>query len=208
MADVSIALVREFFEESGFLVKINRKYIPIGRTRTQSAEIDLAVINPVRDKVSNGVNPKPESGKPESFIISPNDLKKIPRAIVKVKGWHTETFSPSVLNTFPKIFQFVAPNVVRHAQEFFGTQEFWKILVVPSLPRAKASLEKSIEILKTKGIDGVIEFKTILGTLANIVKPNRNYFESDMLQLIRLFKVYDMLKLGQMELFSRRRRRG
>lgn len=197
MADVSIALVREFFEESGFLVKINRKYIPIGRTKTQSAEIDLAV-----------VNLKPESGSPASFIISPNDIKKIHKAIVKVKGWHTESFSPSVLTTFPRIFQFVTPGVVKHAQEFFDTQEFWKVLVVPSLPKSKTSIEKSIEILKNKGVDGIIEFKTVLETLAKIVKPNRNYFESDILQLIRLFKIYDMLKMGQMELFSRRRRAG
>lgn len=192
MADVSIGLVREFFEESGFLVKINRKY----RGKSHGAEIDLAV-----------VNPRPESGSPDSFILSLRDIKKISRAIVKVKGWHTESFSPSVLTTFPKIFRFVTPDVVRLAQEFFGTQEFLKILVVPSLPATRTSIEKSIEILKAKGVDGVIEFKTILEAIVNMVMPNRNYFESDLLQLVRIFKVYDMLKLGQMELFGRKRRR-
>lgn len=196
MADISIELVREFFEESGFLVKINRKYIPVGKGKIQSAEIDLAVINP-----------KPDPTNSIPFIITPKDVKKIQRAIVKVKGWHTESFSPSVLTTFPRIFQFVTPNVIKLAQGFFGTKEFMKLLIVPSLPATKPSMERSIEILKDKGIDGVMEFKTILEAIANIVMPNRNYFQSDILQLVRLFKVYDMLKLGQMELFEQRRRR-
>lgn len=196
MADISIELVREFFEAHGFLVRVSGKYKPIGRGKVQDAQISLAV-----------VNLKPESGGTAGFVLSPRDIKKVPMAIVKVKGWHTESFSPSVLTTFPGIFQFVTPSVIRLAQEFFGTKDFWKILVVPSLPVSKASLERSTEILKDKGINGVIEFKTILEAIVDLVVPNRNYFESDILQLVRLFKVYDMLKLGQMELFERRRRR-
>lgn len=196
MSDVSIAVVREFFEQYKFLVKINRKYIPTKKMRTEIEEIDLFVLNL-----------KPQEGNVSSFVITPEDIPKIPRAIVKVKGWHTESFGPAVLTAFPKIFQFVTPDVIKLATQFFGTKEFWKILVVPSLPVTKNAKERSIEILKGKGVTGVIEFKTILEAVANMVRPNRNYFESDVLQLVRLFKTYDMLKGEQLELFGRRRRK-
>ena len=196
MADVSIAVVREFFEAYRFLLKINRKYVPTKKSRTEIEEIDFFVMNL-----------KPQEGDVPFFVIRPEDIQKISRAIVKVKGWHTESFSPAVLTTFPKIFQFVQPRVVRLATQFFGTQEFSRILIVPSLPATKKARERSIEILKAKGITGVIEFKSILEAITEQVRPNRNYFESDVLQLIRMFKVYDMLKGRQLELFGRKKRR-
>lgn len=196
MADVGIALVREFFEAHQFLVKINRKCVPTKKTRTEIEEIDLFAINL-----------KPQEGNVSSFVITSKDIPKIPRAIVKVKGWHTESFGPAVLTAFPKMFQFVQPDAVKQAAHFFGAKDFWRILVVPSLPVTKDAKERSIEILKRKGVTGAIEFRTVLGSLSNMVRPNSNYFESDILQLIRLFRIYDMLKGGQMELFGRRRRR-
>lgn len=196
MADVSIAVVREFFEAYRFLVKINRKYVPTKKNRTKIEEIDFFVMN---------LNP--QDSNVSSFVIRAEDIQKVSRAIVKVKGWHTESFSPAVLTAFPKIFQFVQPGVVKLAAQFFGTQEFSRILVVPSLPATRKAKERSIEILKAKGVTGVIEFKTILEGVTEQVRPNRNYFESDVLQLIRMFKIYGMLKDGQLELFGRKRRK-
>jgi len=196
MADIGIELVREFFEAHQFLVKMHRKYVPTKKDRLQISEIDLAVLNL-----------KPQEDKVCAFILGPRDIIKIPRAIVKVKSWHMESFSPALLNAFPKIFQFVSPGVVKLANQFFGTNNYTKILVVPSLPTTEAAKSKSIDILKKKGVDGVIEFKIILSVITDMVKKNRNYLESDILQLIRLFKVYDMLKGGQLELFGRRRKR-
>lgn len=195
MADVSIAVVKEFFEENNFLVKVNRKYVPTSKSRTEIEEIDLFVMNL-----------KPQEGTVSSFVIRPGEAPKISKAIIKIKGWHTESFVPSVLTTFPKIFQFVQPGVVKSATQFFGSKEFCKILVVPSLGVTKNAKERSIEILKSKGVTGVIEFKSILEAVAGMVHTNRNYFESDILQLVRLFKTYDMLKSGQLELFGRRKK--
>lgn len=195
MADVSIAVVREFFEAHQFLIKINRKYVPTKKSGKEIEEIDLFVINQ-----------KPQQEEIASFVITPKDISKIHRAIIKIKGWHTESFGPAVLTTFPKIFQFVQPGVIKSASQFFDTKDFKKILIIPSLPATDRAKERSIEILKEKGITGVVEFKTILEAVTKKVHPNRNYFESDVLQLIRLFKIYDMLKGGQLELFGRKRK--
>jgi len=197
MSDVSIAIVKEFFEENHFLIKINRKYIATKRQSKDTEEIDLFVMN---TKLKN-------EEKLSNFVINPEDINQISKAIIKIKGWHTESFSPAVLTTFPKMLKFAEPNVVKSASLFFGTKDFYKILIVPSLPVTNKAKERSIEILKEKGISGVMEFKSILYAVTKMVQPNRNYFESDNLQLIRLFKIYDMLKGGQLELFGRRRKK-
>ena len=66
---------------------------------------------------------------------------------------------------------------------------------------AKARQE-SIALLKGKGVDGVIPFRTMLATLVAETKTNRNYQKSDLLQIIRILKNYDLIREPQLELFK------
>jgi hypothetical protein len=80
-----------------------------------------------------------------------------------------------------------------------------KLLVVPGWPRDAKTREKSIELLRAKGVDGVISFRSILQELIATVQTNRNYQKSDLLQILRLLKNYELLKEPQLELkFSRK----
>jgi len=54
--------------------------------------------------------------------------------------------------------------------------------------------------LRAKGVDGVISFRSILQELIASVHTNRNYQKSDLLQILRLLKNYDLLKEPQLEL--------
>ena len=53
----------------------------------------------------------------------------------------------------------------------------------------------------------VISFRGILQELIAGVKTNRNYQKSDLLQVLRLLKNYELLKEPQMELKLRSRRK-
>ena len=110
------------------------------------------------------------------FVLSSLDLIFIERAIVVVKGWHTETFSSARLTRTPEIFRFVEPKVFQQAARAFGKDGTpLKILVVPALPHdPQASLE-SIALLRSKGIDAVIPFRTMLADLVSKTEVNRNY---------------------------------
>ncbi len=74
-------------------------------------------------------------------------------------------------------------------------------LVEPALPQEAKARDESIAILRSKGIDAVISFRTMLAELVNQVEPNRNYQKSDVLQLIRILKNYGFFKEPQLELF-------
>ena len=195
MSAVDESIVREFFELHGFLVCQRRKYIVQSRQKTGNEEVDLIVLNPMATPVET----------PLDFEITPVMLRSVARAVVAVKGWHTELFAPGLLTHQPKLFRFVEPKAVEEARRLVGGDGLLKILVIPGLPRDAKTRERSIELLRSKGVDVVISFRAILQDLLAGVKTNRNYQKSDLLQILRLLKNYDLLKEPQLELRLRRK---
>lgn len=194
MSAVDESIVREYFEAHGFLVCQRRKYVVQARQKTADEEINLVVLNP-----------RATTGEVD-FELSSNALKHVARAVVAVKGWHTEVFAPGVLAHQPKIFGFVEKKALEEAQQLTGGESLTKILVVPGLPRDAKTRQRSVEVLKSKGVDAVISFRAILQELIAGVHTNRNYQKSDLLQILRLLKNYELLKEPQMELKLRKRR--
>jgi hypothetical protein len=195
MAAVSETIVREYFEMRGFLVRQQRKYV--APTRREDEEVDFYVLNP---------NPQAVDEIP--FVLGTRDIPAISRALVVVKGWHTETFSPAVLANAPEIFRFVQPAVLQQAARAFGGDgSLMKILIIPALPQGEEARIQSIELLRSKGIDAAIPFRTILAGLIEEIEVNRNYQKSDLLQMIRILKNYDFFKEPQLELFRARRKK-
>jgi hypothetical protein len=196
MSSVSETIVREYFELHEFLVRQHRKYI--AQTKREDDDIDFFVLNP---------RPRPATA-PLPFILDSATLRQVERAVVVVKGWHTETFSPAVLLNAPEIFRFVEPATFKQAAKAFGPEGApLKILVVPALPQGAEARDQSIALLRTKGIDAVIPFRTMLSELIEKTETNRNYQKSDLLQVIRILKNYEFFKEPQMELFKTRKTR-
>jgi len=196
MAAISETIVREYFELHNFFVRQQRKYVR--PSRSEEEEIDFFVINP-------HYQPN-ESSLP--FDLASADLRGIARAVVVVKGWHTETFSSGVLTKAPEIFRFVEPMAFKQAARAFGDDgPLAKILVVPALPHSAEARAQSIALLRAKGIDAVIPFRTMLADLIDQIEVNRNYQKSDLLQIIRILKNYEFFKEPQLELFKAKRRK-
>ena len=197
MAAVNEWVVREYFEMLGYLVNRPRKHVVPGRHKKAEEEIDLLVVNP---RVT-------EHKIPESMVWTGGDLKNVSRAIIGVRGWHTERFYVSTFEQVPDILRFAEKSSVQFAGKIFGSDSMAKILCLPKLPASGDLKSKTIKVLREKGVDGVISFATMLSELINYVEVNRNYDKSDLLQMIRILKSYDLLKDRQMELFSKRRRK-
>ncbi|NBV21152.1 MAG: hypothetical protein EBS05_04415 [Proteobacteria bacterium] len=190
MSAVSETIVREYLELHGFFVRQQRKFI--APSKHEDDEIDFYALNP---HYTPSV--------PLPFILSSADLSGMARALVVVKGWHTETFSPGMLASTPEIFRFVEPAAFEQtAKTFGGDGPLTKLLVVPALPTGEEARAQSIELLRAKGIDAVISFPTVLADLIAEVEANRNYQKSDLLQVIRILKNYDFLREPQLELFK------
>jgi len=205
-------MVREYFELHGFYVRQHRKYV--APFRQEEEEIDFLVINPRCQDAAAGADdgelrdrPQPERAS-LPFVLGSADLRQVERAIVEVKGWHESIFSAAVLMNAPEIFRFVEPAALqRAARSLGGGGRMSAILVIPSLPQNAEAREQSIQYLRSKGVDAVLSFRTILADLIAEVEVNRNYQKSDLLQIIRVLKNYDFFKEPQLELFRSKRKK-
>ena len=195
MSAINETIVREYFEMNGFLVRQDRKHEARGKQEVDG--IDFVIWNPQPVKPAA----------PAPFVLDSADLPSIARALVVVRGWHTESFGPSVLENSPEMFRFVEPAVFQQAARAFSPDVApLKILIVPSLPQTAAARGQSIAIMRAKGVDAVIPFSTMLADLIARAEVNRNYDKSDLLQVIRVLKNYQLFKDPQMELFRTGRR--
>ena len=201
MSAIDEGIVREYFEQNGFLVRQARKYQVQSRRKHAEEEIDLVVFNPGWQRGAR---------KPDFFLFS-NELPFVHKAVVAVKGWHTGVFSPQMLKSSPEIFSFLEQNVLKEAARFFPADTpdepggtLTKILVLPSLPTAEPFRSQSVELLKAHGVDAIISFRAMLLDLLDKVEINQNYSKSDTLQVMRILKNYDLLKDTQLDLLSER----
>ncbi len=174
--NVNQELTKIYFELHGFLTQLDEYFFVF---RFKPAEINSRL----------------------GFLLRSADTSAIGQAIVNVKGWHTNKFFPSRLTHSPEIFDFVQPEALEKARQFFQGRNFKKILVLSSLPASGKMREKSIEFISGKGVDHVIEFVTVLDYIISKVRPNQNYPNSDLLQLLRLLKCYRLIKDSQLDLF-------
>jgi hypothetical protein len=207
MAGFDENLVREYFEMNGFLVRQLHKYQVHSRHKRDEEEIDLLVQNP---------SWQPGEKRP-GFQLFEADLPLIRRAIVAVKGWHTSRLTPSMLRSGSKILDFLRKEVVEAASEYFsgyeetavvgegGKEGLMRVLVLPGLPSSDPHRTECIQQLQGHGVDAILTFPTILDNLVRRVEVNHSYQKSDVLQMIRLLKIYDMVRARQLELFEEER---
>lgn len=203
MAAIDEGIVREYFEQNGFFVRQVRKHAVQARKKTTDEEIDLVVYNPawVRD------------GRKPDFFLFATELPHLHRAVVSVKPWHTDVFTPGMLKSSPEIFRFLEDEVQRKATRFFPVEEgegagkpedFAKVLVLPALPTQEPFRGQSVELLKARGVDGIISFRAILADLIEKVEVNRIYRKSDTLEVLRILKNYELLRDPQLDLLPTR----
>mgnify|MGYP000635546661 FL=1 len=197
MAGFDDSLVREYFEMNGFFVRQSRKYAVQSRRKRADEEGDLLAINP-----------SPRRAGEIPFQLFSSDLQGLTTAVVAVKAWHTtKAITPTMIKK-GDLLEFVRKEAVEAAKEAFADlqpdegQPLAKILVLPGIPTTEPQRSESITLLRESGVDHVLTFRTILENLVQAVESNQSYAKSDTLQLLRLLRVYDMVKAAQLELFG------
>ena len=170
MVDVNEEIVRKYFELKGFLVQTNIQYLKrkeeTGKKSSGYGDIDLIITNP----------------------------KTGEKAVVGVSGWHTERITPSYVRDWGhRLFGFLNKLALDKATEILGSEDFRKVLVISQLGAKKESRDKFLEEAHKLGVDEVIGFPTILKELISMVKTEPSY-DSEVLQTLRLLKIYGLLK--------------
>lgn len=196
MASMNEQIVREYFEMLGFFVIQPNKYQVAARKKTADEEIDMLICRP-----------EGQAGAlPDHGLWGSAELHEVHKALVSVRGWHTDRFSPAVLDKSPELFRFADDDVLKKAGVFLGDGPLAKILCLSGLPASKTLQQQVLDSLNDRGVNGVVTFRNMLQELAADIDVKNNYEKSDVLQMLRILKNYDLLREPQMELFTRRRR--
>jgi hypothetical protein len=196
MASVNEQIVREYFETLGFFVLQLNKHQVAARHKLDAEEIDLLIARPGQAGVY---------APPPQILWGAPELAKVQRAIISIRGWHTDRFSPAVLKKNPDIFRFAELAVSKEARRLFGPGSITKILCLSDLTANAAPQEETLALLRQGGIDGVLSFRTMLLELTESVDISKNYEKSDLLQTLRILKTYDLLKDAQLDLFANKK---
>ena len=194
MASVNEQIVREYFETLGFFVIQPNKHQVAARHKLDAEEIDLLIARPGQAGVFTP---------PKEVVWGSQELAKVQRAIVSIRGWHTDRFSPAVLKKNPDIFRFAELSVMKEARKTLGAGSITKILCLSDLTASAAPQAETLTLLRQGGVDGVLSFRTMLTELAGSVDVSKNYEKSDLLQTLRILKTYDLLKDAQLDLFEK-----
>ena len=195
MSAVSETIVREFFEALGYQVCQPCKHLVGGRAKRPDEEADLLIRHPAIAELRI----------PEHVLWTADDLQTISQAVVCIYGWHAERIYPAMLENLPEIVRFAAPEALRAARMKLGSDQAATILCLPNLPASADLKDRLLSRLREKGVNGVLCFRAILQTLIKQVDAAKNYDKSDVLQMIRIMKIYDLLQSSQLELFARRK---
>jgi hypothetical protein len=200
MASFDESIVREYFELNGFFVRQLRKYAVRSRKKPVEESVGLLVYNPSA----------PLRGPEPNFQLFSSDMASIRQAIVVVHGWQHTRVTPALLKSSARLFDLIKKDVLTELDASFALEagtvdhpgSYRKILVLPGMPTTEPQRSECIALLKAKGVDGVVAFSTILEDLLRHVEVNHSYQKSELLQLVRVLKIYNMVQAPQLSLFD------
>lgn len=193
MSDLSLQLVREFFELSQFHV--------LTLWRPEEEGRDAAPLLLVQQPESSFGNAAPVEAPKTSapFLLSAEDISLIPRAVIDVRAWHADRFYPSVIENNPVLLTATLPRVHEMAARMAGAVALRSVLVISELPQNAEPRRRSLELLAHHGLHHVMEFGSILQALIRRIQPGAAYAPSATLQTIRLLKRYGFISNQQLE---------
>ncbi|HCR28389.1 MAG TPA: hypothetical protein DIV79_00040 [Opitutae bacterium] len=193
--DESIA--REYLELNGFVTMPLRK----GRAQSKRSQGEEGLDLYIRNTRFT------ETDRPPSFLLFSSELKRLRSAVVCVRGWHCEKAALAAMKSGADMLRYVESNVLKKVDKWFefeqwrelGESSFPKrVLVAPAFPTQEAYRARIETALREKGVDGVLSFKSMLLDIIDRVDTRHVYPKSDLLQLVRTLKTFDLIKDSQM----------
>lgn len=191
------AIVREYFEYYGFFTKTLRKACPQAKRTLADEGGALYVKNPAFAV----------GGREPAFTMFSSELKYIDSAVVCVRGWHEDKAALASTLDGAEITKYVETKILKKIDKWFDIdlkgelgidEKPFKILVAPVFPMQEQYRRDVTHMLREKGVDAILSFKSMLVDLIDHVDTKEVYPKSETLQLIRMMKTFDLIKNSQL----------
>lgn len=200
MQSIDEAVVSEYLEQNGFLIRVLRKS-RLQSKRAMEEGLDLYARNMVFAA----------GGREPNFMLFSSELKYMESAIICVRGWLSDKAALASMTGGADIVRYLETNVLKKVEKWFevdkrvsfGTKRKpMNVLVAPVFPTQEPYRSQCVELLKSRGVDGILSFKSMLLDLIDRVDTKQVYEKSQLMQLLRTLKTFDLVKDSQMNLLG------
>lgn len=197
MRSIDELIVTEYLELNGFLAMPLRK----GRLSTKRAGGDEGI--DIYAKNTRFV----AGGREPSFMLFSSELRRVESALICVRGWHGDKAALASMTSGSEMSKYVDTKIVKRLDAWLNFERWRdlgekdepkKILVAPVFPTQEPARKQIASSLQAKGVDGILSFKTMLLDIIDKVDTKHVYPKSDVLQLLRTLKAFDLVKDSQM----------
>ena len=194
--NVECDLIRAYFEENGFWVRLHEFASEISKTKSHFPFFEIFRSTSV------------SSDQEKRFRLFTSDLARYDSSVFGLIDWQVSGFSPDLLSNDVRLIKFFRKQIDNQKALWVGgnlkslMKEDQLKLIVPALPKSENKTKDLFELLKANGINGVLTMSSVLENLLRNVPGKPESRGNPTIHLLKLLKLYGLATEPQLDIFK------
>ena len=194
--NVECDLIRAYFEENGFWVRLHEFASEIGKTKSHFPFFEIFRSTSV------------SSDQEKRFRLFTGDLARYDSSVFGLIDWQVSGFSPDLLSNDVRLIKFFRKQI-DNQKALWGGKDLKNLmkedqlkLIVPALPKSENKTKDLFELLRANGINGVLTMSSVLENLLRNVPGKPESRGNPTIHLLKLLKLYGLATEPQLDIFG------
>jgi hypothetical protein len=194
--NVECDLIRAYFEENGFWVRLHEFASEISKTKSHFPFFEIFRSTSV------------SSDQEKRFRLFTGDLARYDSSVFGLIDWQVSGFSPDLLSNDVRLIKFFRKQIDNQKALWVGEdlknlmKEDQLKLIVPALPKSENKTKDLFELLRANGINGVLTMSSVLENLLRNVPGKPESRGNPTIHLLKLLKLYGLATEPQLDIFK------
>ena len=194
--NVECDLIRAYFEENGFWVRLHEFASEISKTKSHFPFFEIFRSTSV------------SSDQEKRFRLFTGDLARYDSSVFGLIDWQVSGFSPDLLSNDVRLIKFFRKQIDNQKALWVGEdlknlmKEDQLKLIVPALPKSENKTKDLFELLRANGINGVLTMSSVLENLLRNVPGKPESRGNPTIHLLKLLKLYGLATEPQLDIFG------
>jgi hypothetical protein len=194
--NVECDLIRAYFEENGFWVRLHEFASEISKTKSHFPFFEIFRSTSV------------SSDQEKRFRLFTGDLARYDSSVFGLIDWQVSGFSPDLLSNDVRLIKFFRKQI-DNQKALWGGKDLKNLmkedqlkLIVPALPKSENKTKDLFELLRANGINGVLTMSSVLENLLRNVPGKPESRGNPTIHLLKLLKLYGLATEPQLDIFG------
>ena len=194
--NVECDLIRAYFEENGFWVRLHEFASEISKTKSHFPFFEIFRSTSV------------SSDQEKRFRLFTGDLARYDSSVFGLIDWQVSGFSPDLLSNDVRLIKFFRKQI-DNQKALWGGKDLKNLmkedqlkLIVPALPKSENKTKYLFELLRANGINGVLTMSSVLENLLRNVPGKPESRGNPTIHLLKLLKLYGLATEPQLDIFE------